>query len=171
MSGVPPGSSMSTAQHGRPSSRPMKSPGPSGPSPSAIVTEPAPTRIVNGSPSSGSGVDATALRAEGHTTMPFHGDLRTAPVPGCVDGWLALHARFGRAPLADVLAPAIGYARDGFPASPALAAMAALLAGVAGAGALAEPMRRGQRVARPGVGAALGAIVADGRVGFYRGSF
>ena len=119
----------------------------------------------------GSGVDADALRAEGHMTMPFHGDLRTAPVPGCVDGWLALHGRFGRAPLADVLAPAITYARDGFPASPVLAAMAPALAGVAGAGALAEPLRRGQRVVRPGVAAALEAIVADGRDGFYGGAF
>lgn len=119
----------------------------------------------------GAGVDAGALRAEGHTVMPFRGDLRSAPVPGCVDGWLALHARLGRAPLADVLAPAIGYARDGFPASPALAAMATMLGGVAGAGALAEPMRRGQRVVRPGVAAALEAIVTDGRAGFYQGAF
>ena len=36
--------------------------------------------------------------------MPFNGDIRTAPVPGCVDGWLALHERFGRLPLGEVLA-------------------------------------------------------------------
>jgi gamma-glutamyltranspeptidase/glutathione hydrolase len=126
---------------------------------------------LNAAGRAGSGVDAAALRAEGHTTMPFRGDLRSAPVPGCVDGWLALHERYGRAPLREVLAPAYAYARGGFPASPALAAMVSLIAGVPGAGPLAEPMRRGQRVVRPGVADALEAIVADGRDGFYGGSF
>lgn len=36
-------------------------------------------------------------------------------VPGTVDGWFALHERFGSAPMEDILAPAIGYAEDGFP--------------------------------------------------------
>ena len=36
-------------------------------------------------------------------------------VPGTVDGWFALHERFGSAPMEDILAPAIGYAGDGFP--------------------------------------------------------
>ena len=54
--------------------------------------------------------------------MPFKEDIRSVTVPGCVDGWLALHERFGRLGLDRVLAPAIGYARDGFPASTMLAA-------------------------------------------------
>ncbi len=36
-------------------------------------------------------------------------------VPGCVDGWFELHKRFGKLPMATVLAPAIRYAKDGFP--------------------------------------------------------
>jgi gamma-glutamyltranspeptidase / glutathione hydrolase len=36
-------------------------------------------------------------------------------VPGAVDGWFALHARFGRLPVKELLAPAIALARDGAP--------------------------------------------------------
>ncbi len=42
-------------------------------------------------------------------------------VPGTVGGWGALHARFGKLPMRTILAPAIGYAKDGFPVSPVIA--------------------------------------------------
>ena len=42
-------------------------------------------------------------------------------VPGTVDGWFATHARFGKLPMTEVLAPAIRYANDGFPVSPVIA--------------------------------------------------
>ena len=83
---------------------------------------------LNASGRAGSGADADRLRAEGHTVMPAAMDIRAVPVPGCVDGWLALHERFGRLPLADVLEPARAYAEDGFPPSPTLAASATLIA-------------------------------------------
>src|SRR5690606_6173492 len=35
-------------------------------------------------------------------------------VPGAVAGWAELHARFGKLPFTDVLAPAIEYAERGF---------------------------------------------------------
>lgn len=44
--------------------------------------------------------------------IPVFGPLAIT-VPGAVDGWFALHKRFGRLPLADVLRPAIRYAREG----------------------------------------------------------
>ncbi|QBY10329.1 gamma-glutamyltransferase family protein [Deinococcus metallilatus] len=53
--------------------------------------------------------------------MPRHGWLPVT-VPGAVLGWADLHARFGRLPFGAVLAPAIRYARDGYPLSPVLAA-------------------------------------------------
>src|SRR6478609_1790724 len=65
----------------------------------------------------GSGADPDRLRADGHRQMPRRGDIRTVTMPGCVDGWLALHERFGRLPLADLLEPARRFASDGFPAS------------------------------------------------------
>lgn len=47
---------------------------------------------------------------------PFH--PYTVTVPGACAGWCDLHARFGRVPLNQVLAPAIHLAEDGFPVAP-----------------------------------------------------
>lgn len=52
--------------------------------------------------------------------IPSHGSL-SVTVPGTVDGWFAMHERFGKLPMSEVLAPAIDYARDGFPVSPVIA--------------------------------------------------
>src|SRR6059058_757070 len=41
----------------------------------------------------GSGASAAAMRADGLTSVPLTGDLRAATIPGCVDGWVALHER------------------------------------------------------------------------------
>ena len=55
-----------------------------------------------------------AFAARGLTEMPASGPL-SVDVPGVVSGWDALLTRFGTLTLGDALAPAIGYARDGFP--------------------------------------------------------
>ena len=52
--------------------------------------------------------------------IPSHGSL-SVTVPGTVDGWFAMHERFGSIPMSEVLAPAINYARHGFPVSPVIA--------------------------------------------------
>jgi gamma-glutamyltranspeptidase / glutathione hydrolase len=52
--------------------------------------------------------------------IPPYGPLPIT-VPGCVDGWFELHEKFGRLPMSDVLAPAVGYAREGFPVSELIA--------------------------------------------------
>src|SRR5881394_1678396 len=54
-----------------------------------------PPAALNASGRAGSGADAERLRSQGHTDMPFVESLHSAPVPGCVDGWIALHERFG----------------------------------------------------------------------------
>ncbi|MEO1015752.1 MAG: gamma-glutamyltransferase [Pseudomonadota bacterium] len=56
--------------------------------------------------------DADGIPALGHLPVS---------VPGAVDGWFELHGRFGKLPMRKVLAPAIGYAEDGFPVSPVIA--------------------------------------------------
>ncbi|MBN2415204.1 gamma-glutamyltransferase [bacterium] len=52
--------------------------------------------------------------------VPLRGPLPVS-VPGCVDGWFELHRRFGSLPMRTVLAPAIHYAREGFPVSEVIA--------------------------------------------------
>jgi gamma-glutamyltranspeptidase/glutathione hydrolase len=42
-------------------------------------------------------------------------------VPGAVDGWFALHDKFGKLPMSDDLAPAIKYATEGFPVTQLIA--------------------------------------------------
>lgn len=54
------------------------------------------------------------FRKRGLTSIPFTGPLSVS-VPGCVDGWFELHKRFGKLSIQQVLNPAIGYARNGFP--------------------------------------------------------
>jgi gamma-glutamyltranspeptidase/glutathione hydrolase len=53
------------------------------------------------------------LRVKGATTMPSHG-IDSVTVPGAVDGWTKLHARFGKLPWATLFAPAIAYASQGY---------------------------------------------------------
>jgi len=119
----------------------------------------------------GSGADPDRLRAEGHTAVPAQGDIRATPVPGCIDGWLALLKRFGRLPLAAVLGPAQSLAEHGFPASPSLAASVPRVLGRAWASDYTAGLRPGDPVRRPGAARALAAIATQGRDGFYGGEF
>ena len=52
----------------------------------------------------------------GYTSIPATGPLPVS-VPGAVDGWFELHQKFGSMPMNEILAPAIGYADEGFPVS------------------------------------------------------
>ena len=49
--------------------------------------------------------------------IPTYGPLSWS-VPGCVAGWFDLKSKFGKLPIADVFAPAIRLADEGFPVSP-----------------------------------------------------
>ncbi|MCH7231033.1 gamma-glutamyltransferase [Glycomyces sp. L485] len=125
---------------------------------------------LNASGRAGSGADPEALRREGREVMPFRGDIRSTPVPGCVDGWFALHERFGTIPMDELLAPAIGLAADGWPATAMLARAGAALEGVEGAEDLVG-LEPGATATRERTAAALRAIACDGRDGLYLGDF
>lgn len=60
------------------------------------------------------------LKSLGLDYLPPLGPLPVS-VPGAVDGWFELHHKFGKLPMADNLASAIRYAREGFPVSELIA--------------------------------------------------
>lgn len=143
----------------------------------ALVHRPGDERpaCLNASGRAGSGADPDRLRAEGHAAIPREGDIRATPVPGCVDGWVALHERFGRLPLEELLEPARAYAENGFPASATLAAWTGSegLQSVPHADdyTAGGPLPPGGLIRRPGVARTLVAVAERGRQGFYQGEF
>lgn len=60
------------------------------------------------------GLTIDFLRSKGFSDMPERG-IHAVTVPGTVDGWSKLLARFGTKKFSELLAPAIHYAREGFP--------------------------------------------------------
>ncbi|HTT82900.1 MAG TPA: gamma-glutamyltransferase family protein [Rhizomicrobium sp.] len=93
----------------------------------AIVWDPKTHRLYgyNGSGRAAMGRDLAKMTAEvkaawakaGEPYKPHIPPMGSLPitVPGTVDAWFALHDRFGKLPMTEVLAPAIGYATNGFP--------------------------------------------------------
>ncbi|MGO1070849.1 gamma-glutamyltransferase [Lysobacter sp. CA199] len=82
----------------------------------AIVWDPKTKKLYgyNGSGRSPKSLTLAEFEKRGLKEIPPHGPLPVT-VPGTVDGWFALHERFGRKPIAEDLAPAIRYAREGHP--------------------------------------------------------
>ncbi len=131
--------------------------------------------VLNSSGRAGSGASAARLRDEGLTAIPRIGNIAAVPVPGCVDGWCALHTRFGTLPLADLLEPARALAADGFPVSTTLSMSARRLAALGSPETVDYPtgtdLRPGAVMRRPGVARTLAAIATGGRTAFYEGEF
>lgn len=75
---------------------------------------------LNASGASPQGLSLQTLREQAPDGIPPYGPLPVT-VPGTVDGWFALHGRFGKLPMAQVLAPAIRYAEQGFPVTELIA--------------------------------------------------
>lgn len=99
-------------------------------------------------------------------------------VPGEVAGLLAMLERYGRLPFSAVAAPAIRYARDGFPVESHLAGMIAtnvdrirLRPGLAAIllDENGEPLREGDILRQQNLARALEQIAAGGAAAFYRG--
>jgi len=118
----------------------------------------------------------TPERFAGRTAMPARG-WDSVTVPGAVSAWVAASERFGALPFQDLFAPAVAYARDGFPVGP-MTAMAWRFAEQAFArfedfsahflpdGRAPRP---GERFAAPAAADTLEQIAATRGESFYRG--
>ena len=128
---------------------------------------------LNGSGRSPKSLTLERLRELGLTRMPKYGPLPVT-VPGCVDGWFELHVRFGKRPMKEVLAPAIRYAREGFPVSERIARAwqgnARLIADQPGFAAQFQPApKKGELFRNENLARTLERLVEGGRDVFYRG--
>ncbi|AWW74035.1 gamma-glutamyltransferase [Erythrobacter sp. KY5] len=90
----------------------------------AIIYDPATDKLygLNGSGRSpmGQTLDQLLEKLDGADALPPVGPLPVT-IPGTVDGWFAMHERFGKLPMSDILAPTVDYAREGHPVAPIIA--------------------------------------------------
>lgn len=88
----------------------------------AIVWDPKTNKLhgYNGSGRSPKSLTLDYFEQQGLKDIPPLGPLPVS-VPGAVDGWFALHGRFGKLPMKEVLAPTIRYARQGHPVAETIA--------------------------------------------------
>ena len=127
-----------------------------------------------------SGINASGWRAR-HLSIERTGGqlegIHSITVPGCVDGWAKLHRRFSRLPWHELFAPAIHYAREGFPVTEIIAEHWENLAPKlkAGPGAAQAYLvdgrapRTGEIFRSPAMARALKLIADNGPDAFYRG--
>lgn len=114
--------------------------------------------------------------AEKDGTIPLYSPYAWT-VPGCVDGWFTLHARFGRLPMAELLRPTITYAREGFPVTQVIAGAwlraARTFAGKPGFKEVflpnGHPPREGDLFTNPALARTLETLAREGRDAFYTG--
>jgi len=122
------------------------------------------------------GLSVEHLRGKGHRRMPQLG-IHSVTVPGAVDGWNALLTRFGRKKLADVLAPSIRVAEEGFPVTEWVNQVwtrAVTQAGPGGSIPLTylvngRAPRVGEIFRNPDLAWSYRQIAANGRDAFYKG--
>jgi len=69
---------------------------------------------LNGSGRAPMALTADYLRAQGFDKM-LPTSVHSVTIPGAIDAWTRLHETYGRMDFADILAPAIDYAENGFP--------------------------------------------------------
>ncbi len=131
---------------------------------------------LNASGRAGSGATPEAFAARGLSEVPVRGPLAVT-VPGVVDGWNELLKRHGTITLAQALAPAVAYARDGYAVSEIIAQQwieaEPVLTQDPAAAAVFLPggraPRAGEVFKNPKLAATLETIARTGRDAFYRG--
>lgn len=145
----------------------------------AIVWDPKTAKLhgLNACGRSPLALTADKVKPEADGTIPLYSPFAWS-VPGTVDGWAELHAKFGRLPLAQVLAPAIKYAEEGFPLSPVIASDwergANRFKGFPGFADVFMPggrsPREGEIFRNPALARTLRAIAEKGGAAYYKGA-
>lgn len=132
---------------------------------------------LNGSGASASQATIQFYRERGYDSVPAHGLLAAATVPGAVAAWGSAHSRWGALPWEQLFEPAIHYAQNGFPVSAYLAGKLAdsqpLLERSEGAAALflhdGRPYAEGETLVQPALARSLESLASDGCEAFYTG--
>src|SRR5215467_3734933 len=132
---------------------------------------------INASGWAPTGLTAEWLKAKGNQTMPVLG-IHAVTVPGCVDGWSKLHGKFGKVPWKDLFAPAIYYAKNGFPVTEIIhetwhEELKKLQNDVGGRRVYlknGETPKLGEIARNPELGAAYELIASEGPAAFYKGA-
>ena len=118
-----------------------------------------------------------AVDFDGDTQQLFRTGAAAVAVPGTARGLEAAHARWGRVPWEELLAPAAALAREGFELTPTQGYLHAILdpllrhspEGDAMYGRDGRAYREGERFAVPELGETLDRLAADGTSVLYRG--
>ncbi|MCW8090967.1 gamma-glutamyltransferase [Alteromonas sp. ASW11-130] len=113
---------------------------------------------------------------QGLTQIPAFGPLPVS-VPGAVDGWFALHKKYGKLTMSKLLTPAIRYAKNGFPVSELIAYYWKVNAGrigkYEGFADIYLPNgkvpRKGDIFKNPALAATYEKLASGGRDAFYKG--
>ena len=116
------------------------------------------------------------FKKNGYQKIPDLGPLPVS-VPGCIDGWFELHKKFCSLSMEEILAPAIRYARQGFPVSELIAwywkRNAAVMKDFPGFQEIfmpgGMPPGKGEVFKNPYLAATLELIAREGRDVFYKG--
>ena len=150
----------------------------------AIVWDPKTQKLhgYNGSGRSPKSLAMAEFERRGLRDIPAHGPLPVT-VPGAVDGWFALHGRFGKRTMAENLAPAIRYAREGHPVHEVIAyywdrsvprlskwpGFSEQFTVAGGVGESRRVPRTGETWKNPNLADTLQQIADGGRDAFYKG--
>jgi gamma-glutamyltranspeptidase/glutathione hydrolase len=131
---------------------------------------------LNGSGRAPAALTAEKVSAEPDGTIPVYSPYSWT-VPGCVDGWFELHAKFGKLPMSRLLKPTINAAREGAPVPRVIAAAwargAAAFKDMPGFAEVFIPggiiPAEGELFANPALAETLQRMADGGRDAFYGG--
>lgn len=116
------------------------------------------------------------FKENGYEKIPAFGPLPVS-VPGCVDGWFELHAKFGSKSMDRILQPAIQYAENGFPVTEVigyyLGRNVKMLEKYPGIKEIFMPNgkvpKKGEIFKNPALASTYQIIAKQGKDGFYKG--